>query len=64
MANLKIIITGIVCLILSTFLFFDYERMFGAIAAQPGTTQYMQWFFAAAVIVSLLIALVGLKKPA
>lgn len=64
MANLKIIITGIVFLLLSAFLFFDHGRMFGAIASQPGTTSYMQWFFAAAVIVSLLIALVGLKKPA
>ncbi len=64
MANFKIIIIGIVCLILSAFLFFDYERMIGDIASQPGTTPYMQWFFAAAVIVSLLIALIGLKKPA
>ena len=34
----------------------------GDIASQPGTTPYMQWFFAAAVIVSLLIAPVGLEE--
>jgi surface polysaccharide O-acyltransferase-like enzyme len=63
-ANLKIIISGIVCMILSAFLYYDYERMFGGLASQPGTTPYMLWFFAAAVIVSLIMILVGLKKHA
>lgn len=62
MANLKIIITGIVCMALSAFLFYEYERIFGSLASQPGTTPYMQWFFAGAVVVSLLIVIIGLKK--
>lgn len=38
--------------------------MFGAISSHPGTTPYMQWFFACAVVVSLLIMFIGLKRPA
>ena len=64
MASFKIIVIGIVCLVLSAFLFFEYERLFGAMTTQPITTPYMQWFFMGAVVVSVLIVLVGWKRPA
>ena len=37
--------------------------MFGVLSSHPGTTPYLQWFFACAFVLSLLIMLIGLKRP-
>jgi hypothetical protein len=60
--NFKIIVGGIICVILSALLYLGYGELFGSTAGQPGMSLYMQWFFAGAALISVLIIFIGIMK--